>query len=368
MKSLSYLLLVIICLLSVSASQAQVLSDLYRAQLPVVNQSVNQRNKVIEQLFAKVIVKVSGSSQSLTNSMISAQLKQALQYTVEFNFSRVDSILHLNALFNEQLVDQLLKNSGVSIWGSRRPTVMLWLASEDEQEQRILISENSELDYSDKIIAHALNRGLPLLLPVWDLEDQLQVNLTDIWGLFSDKVASANLRYHSDFMIIAKAYRSGVSFRTDWVIYKSPINVDAFDIQPAQIIGSGSDEFATTEQALLAIVDQTSDFFSRQYSVDTQTQSGTIAFNITNVGSIETYVEVSNYLMSLKAIESLQVSMISQGIFTFQLTILGDTQSLLDVIGLDGKLINQSFGFGSQPLLFNWHKNLSKKSDIVATN
>lgn len=370
MKSFLYLVVFVVTMQFIFSpnSFAASINGLYSDQLPVLNQSIKQRDKVMSKLFGRVLVKVSGYSGVLENIEIQTQLSQALSYTTEFNFSRVEGKLHLSARFNEQLVDKLLKSVGMSIWGTRRPSVMLWLAYQDDNFERHVINENSATDYPNIISQQSTYRGMPILLPVWDLDDQMRVSITDIWGLFSDKVASANMRYQSDFMIIAKISQHGVSSQISWAIYKSPNNVDAFDIQPAQIIGTGSDEVASFEQALAAIIDQSTDFFSRQYSVDTMENAGELAFNVANIDSIDTYVAVSDYLMSLKAVESLQVTSISNNQFTFRLEILGDHRSLLDVISLEKKLISEQSYRVSEPLLFQWYKNAATTENLIQIN
>ncbi|NRA70466.1 MAG: DUF2066 domain-containing protein [Gammaproteobacteria bacterium] len=351
-----YLKIFALCAILFSCSHsafASIVTDLYRSTLPVTNQSKQQRNKVIKTLFSQVLVKVSGNKQVLDNPQIVIALKKAMTFTSGFNFNRINNRLFLSATFNEQLVDQLLKSAGLSIWGKRRPSVMLWLGFEDSQQQRNVLNENSDQTLISVVQQQASSRGMPLLLPVWDLEDQLLVEMMDIWGLFSENVAQANKRYQTDFMILAKVYQSGVSYRMSWVIYQVNQSLG----QPAIIFGSGSDEFSTQSLAMTAVIDQSTDFFSRQFSVDTQTQAAQLQFDVLDVDTIETYVAVSNYLTSLKAIESLQLIEVIAGKYRFVANILGEEKSLLDTINLEKKLVSQQRFTFSQLIEFRWHQS-----------
>jgi hypothetical protein len=340
--------------LSLSVVTAQTVIGLYSARLPISSQSETARNRMISELFARVLVKVSGSTAVLNNQLIKSRLGDAISYTAEFNFATDADGLNLTARFNEELVDDLLTSAGLSIWGTRRPTVVVWLAYQGNNFQRKVLTEQSRNDYSRVISTRARYRGLPVLVPLWDLDDRLQVDTTDVWGLFSDKIAVASQRYRADFMIIGKVFQQGNKTNIKWVIHKSPTSVTAGDVQTSRIISQGSGEFNNANNALKALVDQSSNFFARQYGVSTTAQVQGIPFKVSNIDSIETYAAVTKYLMSLKIVKSLQVTNVVDDDFTFELNIFGGASSLLDVINLDKKLLQDATLLGNESRSFHW--------------
>ena len=66
---------------------------------------------------------------------------------------------------------------------------------------------------------------------------------------------------------------------------------------------------------------------------------------------------MSNYLTSLKAIESLQLIEVIAGKYIFVANILGEEKSLLDTINLEKKLVSQQRFTFSQLIEFRWHQS-----------
>ncbi|NRA62798.1 MAG: DUF2066 domain-containing protein [Psychrobium sp.] len=326
--------------LTSSVVHAKQVDGLYRAKIAVTNQSVASRNAAISLLFRQVLVKVSGQSAALENPQLIKRLGDALSYAAEFNFVTQNRQLLLSVKFNESRIDQLLKSTGTPIWGNSRPTVMLWMSYLDEpaQDRQVLNTQQSG-NLPGLIKQHATARGLPLLLPLWDLDDQMVLSISDIWGQFSDKVAVANLRYQSDYLIIAKVSEQGLSQHLNWAIYKTN---DVNAMQHTDIVFSGSDEFSNMEQALVALVEQSADYFAEQYSVDTTVEARQIQFVVENIDTLWRYAQVGDYLRSIKAISSVTLIRNVGPNFTFSAKYLGNRESLLDVIALEKKLFQQA--------------------------
>jgi len=318
-------------------AQAASVDSLYSAGQDVNNQSKSLRSHTIKALFKSVLIKISGQSDIATNPLIAAQLPKAMSYITNFNYQGVAGQQTLVASFSETLVDRLLKQAGVSIWGSQRPSAMLWLAVETPAFERVVVADEPSDTTALLLTAHANNRGMPILLPLWDLEDQLALSVTEVWGLFPDSVAQANARYATDFMILAKVVSHGLTYQLHWAIYKQ--DADGFNYDA--IVASGLDEFVDHQQALTALIDQTSDFFAQQYSVDTSIDSAAVEFTVTNIDSIGQYVAVLNYLNSLKAIETVYLKRNEQQKFTFSATLLGSLDSLTEVLQLEKQLLGQ---------------------------
>ncbi|NRA52560.1 MAG: DUF2066 domain-containing protein [Gammaproteobacteria bacterium] len=335
-----------------SVAAAQTVQGLYSANLPVSSQSASVRNKMLSRLLGRVLIKVSGQTNVLNNATIKQGLADALAYTAEFNFSEAGG-LRLSARFNEQLVDDLLKSAAVPIWGNTRPTVAIWVAYETANNKRQVVTEQMSNSYASVLTRQARGRGLPVILPLWDLDDRLKVGMTDVWGLFSDKIGLASQRYRADFVIIAKVSRqAGATIK--WVVHRVPTSSNAFNSQFSKVISSGRGQYPSTKQALMALVEQSSNFFGHQYSVNTEAKTSSFSFNVSAIDSIEIYAAVTNYLLSLKAVDSLQVSQVNNQIFTFNLNIFGRSDSLIDVISLDKKLLNNPPLLGQTERMFHW--------------
>jgi len=336
-KTFLYISLFLAMALGPACAEAAAVQSLYSAGQSVSNQSKSLRNTTIKALFKSVLIKISGQSDLTGNPIIAAQLPKAMTYITNFNYQGMAGQQTLVASFSETLVDQLLKRAGVSIWGSQRPSAMLWLAYENADLQRVVMADEPTDETAMALKQHANNRGMPILLPLWDLEDQMALSMTEVWGQFPSSVAQANRRYATDFMILAKIIDTGLNLQLNWAIYKQDLNGANYDL----IVATGLDEFSQHHQALTALVDQTSDFFAQQYSVDTSIDAAALEFVVTNIDSIAKYVEVLNYLSSLKAIERVYLKHNTQQQFTFSATLLGSETSLTQVLRLEQQLLGE---------------------------
>lgn len=326
---------------------------LYQAQQVVVDQTRTTRNKAISEMFGQVLVKVSGQSKITDHPAIKTQLKSALSFATEFGFDDSDQGTKLSVTFNESLVDTLLKDNGFTLWDAKRPSVMLWMVYEDEQGARHILKEQSDAPLVITAKKAAARRGLPLLLPIWDLDDQLTVSVGDIWGQFEDKLSTANARYMSDYMILAKVLGHGISQQVSWSVFKMGNDVDIFGNTSSQISMTGSDEAATLDIALIEVINQSTDFFAQQYSVDTSEEEGSLVITLNNVDSLSTYSNILGYLNSVKAVEQVTLVNVKAQEYQFKINLLGTKQSFLDVLSLSNKMARLS-NYDSSLVLFQW--------------
>lgn len=332
---------------------ANTLTELYHGQMPVNDQSTSSRNKAIKVLFEQTLIKVSGKSNIADYPEMKSTIKSALSYASEFSFNNVKGVTYLDVQFSESLIDQLLRNNGITLWDVRRPTAMLWLVYEDDKGQRQLINSQlkDELFVTAKKIAN--DRGIPLLLPLWDLDDQLEVSITDLWGQFESKVANANARYVSDYMILAKVSSQGFGQQVSWNIYKMSSVVDAFGQTLSEIKIAGNDETETVEEAVYEIINQSTDYFVSQYSVDTSKEVGELFITLNNIDSLQTYVDVVKYLKSIKAVDQLTMVNNKGQEYQFKVKLIGNKQSMIDAISLGNKMIKLT-NYDPDLILFQW--------------
>ncbi|WP_435277074.1 DUF2066 domain-containing protein [Psychrobium sp. nBUS_13] len=353
-KSFFFLSILFVSSLSLSFNaQAQDKSSLYHGAIAVNDQSTAARNQAIQTMFGQTLIKVSGQGKITEHPTILKEIKAALSYATEFGFESGDSGSVLNVSFNEELIDRLLKDNGFTLWDAERPTVMLWLVYEDEHGIRQIVNEQSNSEVLAEIKAVAKTRGLPLLVPIWDLDDQLVVSAGDVWGQFEDKVASANARYQSDYMILAKVTNHGISNNVSWSVFKMGNEVDIFGQTSTQISMTGTDETPSIAQAFAQVINQSTDFFAQQYSVDTTAGDGSILLTLTNVDSLTRYADIIDYLNSIKAVEQIVLVKVKGQEYQFKIDLLGNESAFLDLINLGSKMASIT-NYDPDLVLFEW--------------
>ena len=94
----------------------------------------------------------------------------------------------------------LIRDAGLPVWRANRPTVVAWVVLDDGSERRILGAESTH-PAIEALRSRARERGVPLRLPLLDLQDLSAVSFTDVWGGFEEGIVAASARYRADAAI-----------------------------------------------------------------------------------------------------------------------------------------------------------------------
>ncbi len=97
-------------------------SLLYQAVVPVSSQSTEERNQMVQQGLAQVLIKVTGNEKIADNPAVKPHLSTADQLLEQFSYSAAvptnpqqPYLLHMD--FDPEGVNKLLRSAGIPIWG-----------------------------------------------------------------------------------------------------------------------------------------------------------------------------------------------------------------------------------------------------------
>ena len=175
------------------SSYAEKLDNLYEVQRPVTDRSIAQRDSQLEEAFKQLILKVSGSAQVLQSQSVQRALTQPMHYVEQYVYQQQT----LQARFSDKLIGQLINQAGYPVWGPIRPVLILWLGIESAETRRLATLEQ-DLNLYEIIQGLAQTKGLPLIIPLLDLQDVASVTISDIWNQFPSGLKKASLRYAPD--------------------------------------------------------------------------------------------------------------------------------------------------------------------------
>ncbi|MBU1310551.1 MAG: DUF2066 domain-containing protein, partial [Gammaproteobacteria bacterium] len=115
-------------------------------------------------------------------------------------------------------VNQLLQQNNIAVWGALRPDILIWLV-EQQGSERQFVRQNSQ-QFNQALQQAFTQTALPLLLPLYDIDDLLSLTETDVWAGFWQPVNQASARYNADVVIAATIEQlpqdSGTSYRLSW--------------------------------------------------------------------------------------------------------------------------------------------------------
>ena len=209
-------LLLFVTLLSGGFSSAPVhallVQGLYEQEIAVQDQGDAERIRAYREGLTAVILKITGEERHLGNAAVERAVRDAQSYVQEVSY-RTDSTgpeprTLISVSFDSALVNQMLMSSGVPVWDRDRPAVLLWLSVQNATGQRELLSADSEHPMLEIVREFSRVRGLPVLIPVMDLEDRRNLPADVAWSLDEAAIRNASARYGADAILSGRLLES----------------------------------------------------------------------------------------------------------------------------------------------------------------
>jgi hypothetical protein len=234
------ILIIILCCYG-SVVLAEEVKGLYESTVAIADQSEKSKREGIKVALSNVLVKLTGNSLMVTSSEVNPLLQNAEVYVDALSFqdlSRdslllsdpdpdVDAEVGLNVNFSKIAIDQLVRQMQLPVLPSNRPKFLFWIIKDDSALGREFLGEealNNEIQSSgdgeivQNIDAIMANRGIPYILPTYDLQDQLALTIDEAWSLDADLIDLASQRYITDGWIALRFYRaSSGDIRGAWL-------------------------------------------------------------------------------------------------------------------------------------------------------
>jgi hypothetical protein len=362
------LILLLVWLVSWQSANAAVIHDLYDANIAVDDQSQRTQNKAFNLALKQVLVKVRGNNDLLSHPKIKSTLAKATGFVRAYRYDKQGTQLYLVINFDPQRVENVIRNAGFPVWDKRRPDSLVWLAiqlSDDSVRQIATPTEYPEI--YQQLRKRAMQRGIKLSFPVWDLADVQSLGVYDIWGGFSAQISQASERYVVPSILSARIYFSDKQlsavaqsrvitntkpagqWTADWTL------IEGAGLLAGQV--QGDNLLIVTE----ALIDALADQLSFKYAIDLakiDRADTKVQIVINNVDSLTHYSQALEFLDGMSVINSATLIKLQGPRATFELDLLGDVDDLTNALGLDSKIRPVVDDFG-QPILgleFFWVK------------
>lgn len=184
----------------------------------VDNKSSRALTNGTRQALEQLLVKITGQQDISDYQTVDAIRNNANRYLRAYRFAEEQGELYLIADFDRELIETELVKQGLPIWGNRRPDALLWLAIETPNGERRIVDDGNQSELAQQARRVADARGVPLALPLMDLDDTLTINGYDVWGLFPEQLVNAARRYSVDYVLAARLYPN----RTTEIVYREP--------------------------------------------------------------------------------------------------------------------------------------------------
>ncbi len=367
---------------SSSLVSAKEVEGLFEVSVVVENQTNSKRRKAIRSALNDLVVRISGQSTAAGNPVVKQKLKQSSAYIQRYSYREEEVVgtdgktstqLVLDLFFDEISLRNLLSDADLPLWASNRPLILAWIAIGNQQlhfligtdDEKILpqilqsqpdaSTENEQQPINPKeiITKRATIRGLPILLPLMDLEDSLAIDVADVWGRFVMPIRRASARYQNDAILAVQI----VQIKEQWTIYGLLLHRGRTH--------SWEQQYDSLDAALMGSIDTTTDTIANQYAVlEDSMLRNELLISVTDIEQIDEYVHLMNYLQNLTSIHSVNVARVNASTVQLRINLIGEQEAMLQAISLDNRLYQESMslfndgsGMGELPALyFRWNQ------------
>jgi hypothetical protein len=324
----------------------EVVPWLYEVAVPVADQSEAERRRAGAEGLKQLLTRLTGLAYVPRTPEVVEALGQADGYYNEFRFARVEvdrasgdgagldepgrspeRTLELVIQFDPEPVQALIRAADLPIWRAQRERVLVWAVVADESGRRIL-GAASDSALVDGLNARARDRGLPLTLPLQDLEDQLAVDPAAVWGRLSQVIDPASRRYGADVLLLGRiSPAADGGWDSDWEFWVDGVVVP--------FTASGADLAAHGFEA----VDVLADELAGRRVVHGR-QSGQISLAVSGIRTPGDYGALLRYMRSLEFVEGVGVTGLMDGRVWLLLNTPADPDRLLGTFERDRALYN----------------------------
>lgn len=338
----------LLCLCLVQTATARVVDGLYSARIAVSDRSQSTFEAAVREGLAEVLVKITGSREVLALPALERAVRDAREFLQQFSYRSTgeSNELALELSFSSDSVRNLVIEAGAPLWTANRPQVLVWLAI-DEPQGRRLVGAESHPALVDAMGHEFQRRGLPLLLPILDIEDVVAVSPGGVWRQDLPEIMQGSARYPAGQVLIGRvAALSGGRWLGDWVLYDGR--------NRAERAVNADSASAFLEEG----VDLAADVVAGRFALTSSLTGGNAGsrLEVSGVDSYADYAAIVSWLESLELVEYANLEWLRDDRLTLNIVAKTDLQSLRPLIELNKRLIPDARRGESGDLVYTWQK------------
>ena len=324
----SFLVIIIFTNISKVANAMQV-DNLYTVELPAKDQTAIERKILFLKGFDRVLLKLTNFSQVTTEPRIKAAREQIDKYVNSFAYKeKIKDDLQIKIIFNETMINTLLKVVGKSYLGKSRPSILVWLLMDTATGEKLIEDDKYEF-FVTKLEKLATEHAIPLVLPLLDLDERTKIKVTDVLMGAPIILAEAVNKYNADIVLVGKITELAGQWRSKWNMFGSmPFTCDT--------------QGKTLDEQYSQLMDILKAKLINLYATKLKKNvtNDVVRVNVAGVNSLENYARILAYLRGLTAVNLVEVVDITADGATFELHVKGGENSIKQAISME-RLLEQ---------------------------
>lgn len=214
MRSITRLLVSCLFVFSLPLS-AQTLSALYQVREAVSSQQPAERDAALSRALDTLVVRLTGDPAALQNPAVVELRKNPQQLISQYSYQNgPPQVLQVD--FDPLSSERSLRQAGLSLWGANRPAILAWWLNEASDGSNLVGDAQSGATLLRDAAQH---RGLPLLLPLADLDEQLLATAENLSANQPTALQDASARYGADALLTVQAREADGQWQAQWRLW-----------------------------------------------------------------------------------------------------------------------------------------------------
>lgn len=278
MRLPSYLVVGCLALFGLGA-QAETLHSLYQVREPASGQSAETRTEATNKALDTLILRLTGDPKALQSPGLAALRKDPQQIISQYGFEAGPPEVLL-VEFDPGSTERALRQAGLALWGSNRPSLLGWWLN-DSPEGSSLVGDGQ--GSAEPLRRAAQHRGLPLRLPLGDLQEQLVANAKNLEGTDLAPLKEASERYGADAILAVHATEAEGKWQGTWRLWLGD--------QREQGTVEGADQAALADAVMLAVNNRLAPRFATKPGASSEQQIQVQGMNLARYAELGRVLE-----------------------------------------------------------------------------
>jgi hypothetical protein len=230
------------CLSLISlVGHAETVKGLYQVREPVSGQAPEERDQATQRALDTLVLRLTGDPKAAQSPGLAAIRKDPQQIISQYGFDAGPPEV-LKVDFDPASTEQALRRAGLAMWGANRPSILGWWLN-DSTEGSSLVGDGQAS--AAPLRRAAQHRGLPLRLPLADLNEQIVATAPNLESADPSALHGASERYNADALLAVHAREEGGQWQANWRLWLGD-QKEAGSVQ-------GADQAALADAVMLAV-------------------------------------------------------------------------------------------------------------------
>ena len=187
-------------------------NGLYQVRTALSSQQPEEREAALGQALDILVVRLTGDPGVLQSEVVAELRKDPQQLISQYGVEGSSLVVDFDPLTTENR----LREAGFPLWGANRPLLLVWWLDEVDGSTT-LVGDSQEL--AAPVQAAAQNRGLPIRLPLADLDEQLAATAENLSAEQPDSLLPVSQRYAADALLGVIARSTGDKWQGQWRLW-----------------------------------------------------------------------------------------------------------------------------------------------------